>query len=77
MKNLIFAKNGSIRLKMGKFSKHHFSRLRRKKKNPIGLKGLFVALAAFSESQLHTREELDARHGVIVIKLVFLASHII
>ena len=74
---MFFAKNGSIRLKIGKFSKHPFSRLRRKKKNPIGLKGLFVALAAFSESQLHARKKLNARNWVIVIKLVFLASHII
>jgi len=47
------------------------------RKSPILRTGLFKAFKRFSKSQLHTSKKLDARHGVIVIKLVFLAGHIV
>ena len=50
---------------------------RAKRKSPIHREGLFEAFEAFSESQFHAREELDARNGIIVVQLVLLAGHVI
>ena len=77
MQNLFFRKNRSMRLKMGKFSKHPKSYAQENEKSPIDEKGLFKAFKAFSEFQLYTRKELYARDGIIVIHLIFLASHIV
>lgn len=62
---------------MGKFQKHLIISRTQVMKSPSGEKGLFRTFKAFSESQLHACEELYARDGIVVVKLVLLAGHVV